>query len=285
MSNRRKFIKSSIIGMAGINLLPAVNTFAGDIAGHQPGKFNANLKFRFALVSDGHYGQPDTDSDGFYSKMVSWMQKEHKNSHLDMVIVNGDLVHNRPDLLTKVKTTYLEKIGVPFYTIPGNHDFADAKIWKDAFGYEDKYTVDKGDIGFVFANTADTKGAYVCPDVNFLKASFEKFKDKKIVFAILHIPPHIWLPEEKSIFVECPDVLELLHSYPNIKAAFHGHDHSLDGVRYTGNKFPHLFDSHFGGNWGTEYKGYRIVEVGMDNTINTYQVNASMNPKMNANKL
>lgn len=269
--------------MAGINLLPAVNTFAGSLENY-PVKGAAKHKLRFALVSDGHYAQPGTDSDTLYSNMVKWMHKEHQDNHLDFIIVNGDLVHNRPDLLPKVKSTYLDKFPVPYHTIPGNHDFADAKVWKSVFGYEDKYTVDKGDIGLVFANTADTKGGYVCPDANFLKASFEEFKSKKIVFVVLHIPPHVWLPEEKSIFVECPEIITLLHSYPNVKAVFHGHDHSLDGVRYT-DKLPHLFDSHFGGNWGTEYKGYRVVEVTDDNQINTYQVNASQNPKINATKI
>jgi len=273
-----------MLGVAGLNLLPALNTFAGAAETSSRVSAPGKHKLRFALVSDGHYGQPNTEYDQFYSNMVGWMQKEHKENHLDFVIVNGDLVHNRPDLLPKVKTTYLEKFGVPFYTIPGNHDFADAAIWKSVFGYEDTYTVDKGDIGLVFANTADTQGKYVCPNVNFLKASFEKFKDKSIVFVILHIPPHQWTPEDKTIFVDCPEVIELMHSYPNIKAAFHGHDHSQDGVKYT-NKLPHLFDSHFGGDWGTDYKGYRIVEVDLDNKIGTYQVNASQNPKLNSTKL
>lgn len=282
MSNRRNFIKSGIFGVAGLNLLPAVNAFAGDALPERvaPGKF----KMRFALASDGHYGQPGTESDKFYSDMVSWMQKEHQTNQLDFVIINGDLVHNRPDLLPKVKQTYLDKLPVPYYTIPGNHDFADAAIWKNVFGYEDKYMVDKGDIGLVFANTADTKGGYVCPDHNFLKSAFEQYKNKQMVFVILHIAPHQWLPEEKNIFTDCPEIVKLLHSYPNIKACFHGHDHSLDGIRYT-DKLPHLFDSHFGGNWGTDYKGYRIVEVAADNQINTYQINASLNPKMNSLKI
>jgi 3',5'-cyclic AMP phosphodiesterase CpdA len=283
MNTRRKFIKSGMIGMAGINLLPAINSFAGQ-PDHHPGNASGKFKLRFAIASDGHYAQPDTESDLFYTNLVSWLNKEHTDNHLDLIIINGDLVHNRPDLLKKVKETYLDKLPVPYHTIPGNHDFADAAVWKGVFGYEDKYVVDKGDIGFVFANTADTKGGYVCPDYNFLKASLDQFKTKSIVFVILHIPPHQWVPEDKTIFVDCPEIIELLHSYPNIKATFHGHDHTLDGVRYTG-KLPHLFDSHFGGNWGTEYKGYRIVEVTADNQITTYQVNASQNPKLNMNKI
>ena len=229
MSDRRKFIKSGIVGVAGIGLLPAVNSFAAE---HDavPAKGSGNFKIRFAIASDGHYAQPDTESDLFYTNLVGWLNKEHQENHLDLIIINGDLVHNRPDLLKKVKETYLDKLPVPYHTIPGNHDFADAAVWKTVFGYEDKYVVDKGDIGFVFANTADTKGGYVCPDYNFLKASLDQFKSKNIVFVILHIPPHQWvLPDEKTIFVDCPEIIELLHSYPNIKAVFHGHDHSLAG--------------------------------------------------------
>lgn len=281
MNNRRKFIRSGIVGMAGINLLPAINSFAAQ-PGNHPVTASRNFKLRFAIASDGHYAQPETESDLFYTNLVSWLNKEHQDNHLDMIIINGDLVHNRSDLLKKVKETYLDKLPVPYYTIPGNHDFADAAIWKSVFGYEDKYVVDKDDIGFVLANTADTSGGYVCPDDSFLKAELDRFKSKSIVFVILHIPPHQWLPEEKTIFVDCPEVIKLLHSYPNIKATFHGHDHTLDGVRYTG-KLPHLFDSHFGGNWGTAYKGYRIVEVNADNQIATYQVNASQNPEINRN--
>lgn len=283
MADRRKFLRSGLVSLAGISLLPSVNTFASTPQEY-PSTKGQKFKLRFALASDGHYGQPNTDSDGFYTNLVKWLSKEHEQNHLDFVIVNGDLVHDRPDLLPKVKQTYLDKLPVPYHTLPGNHDFADAKLWKSVFGYEDNYTLEFTDIGFVLANTADTKGKYVCPNNAFLKTSLNKFKDKSTVFVVLHIPPHQWLPEEKNIFVDCPETVELLHAYPNIKACFHGHDHSLDGVRYTA-KLPHFFDSHFGGNWGTDYKGYRIVEVTEDNQISTYQVNASQNPKLNSNKI
>jgi hypothetical protein len=58
----------------------------------------------------------------------------------------------------------------------------------------------------------------------------------------------------------------------------------LDGVRHSG-RLPHFFDSHIGGDWGTVYKGYRIVEVAEDYTIYTYQVNASQNPVLNSNAI
>lgn len=281
MFNRRKFITTSATGLAGIFLLPAVNSFASADNGYtsKPSK----LKFRFALASDIHYGQPGTGFEQNTANMVKWLNDDHAKNHLDMVIINGDLVHNRPDLLPEIKTKYLDKLSVPYQTIPGNHDFADAVVWKSVFNYEDHYTVEHGDIAFVLANTADTKGKYVCPDNSFIKQSLDKFKDKKVVFVVLHIPPVKWLNDEG--FLDCPETVEILHAYPNVKAAFHGHDHLLDGVRYTGNKFPHFFDSHIGGDWGTDYRGYRVVEINEQNEIYTYQVNASQNPRLNANKL
>ena len=39
-----------------------------------------------------------------------------------------------------------------------------------------------------------------------------------------------------------------------------------------------------GGSWGTDYRGYRVVEVGDDNAIYTYQVNASQNPVLNTSR-
>lgn len=282
MTSRRKFLRTAITGVAGLSLLPAINSFANNNNEYKR-QTAAKLKLRFAVASDIHYGQFHTDYALHTGNLIKWLQDDHEKNHLDLVIINGDLVHNQPKLLPEIKTQYLDKLPVPYYTIPGNHDFADAKIWKDVFGYEDKHVQEHGDVGFVFANTADTKGTYVCPDNAFIKASLDKFVDKKIVFVVLHIAPLRWLKEEEYMFLDCPDTVTLLHAYPNVKAVFHGHDHYLDGVRYTG-KLPHLFDAHIGGDWGTDYRGYRIVEVSDDNKVYTYQVNASQNPILNSTK-
>jgi hypothetical protein len=70
-------------------------------------------------------------------------------------------------------------------------------------------------------------------------------------------------------------LIKLFGEYKNIKAVFHGHIHSLDGLK-THNGIPYLFDAHFGGNWGTEYRGFRVVEVMKDNSILTYMMNPTV---------
>lgn len=282
MRNRRLFLKNTLAIVAGIAVLPTLNAFGSTISPQTPSN-TGKLKLRFAIASDGHYGQPDTDSDKFYTDLVHWLNEEHRTNQLDLVIINGDIVHDRPDLLPKVKSAYFDALKVPYYATVGNHDHADAKIWKEVFGYEDNHAFEMGDIGFVLASTSNTRGDYVCPNNVFLKEKLAAFASKQSVFVVLHIPPHQWLPQE-TFFTECAETLALLHSCPNIKAVLHGHDHSLDVVRYT-QKLPHLFDGHFGGNWGTAYKGYRIVEIATDDSIYTYQVNASKNPVINDLKL
>jgi 3',5'-cyclic AMP phosphodiesterase CpdA len=280
MSSRRYFIKSSVTGLILAGISPAVSalTPADQSALPDPEK---KLKLRFAIASDGHYGQPGTEYKKDHENMIRWLNEANEISAFNFVIINGDLVHDRPDLLHEVKKDYYDKLKVPFYAIPGNHDHTDTAMWKAIFGYEDNFSFEKNGVGFVLANTSNITGKYLAPNNDFLKRELDKFVDLKTVFVVLHIPPHHWVPENP--FVESPETIDLLHIYPNVKAVFHGHDHSLDAVFYT-NKLPHFFDSHIGGSWGTSYRGYRIVEVDEDNKITTYQVNASKNPMLNETK-
>lgn len=280
MTDRRSFIKGSVAG-ALLSSLPSISLIAA-MSSDSGARSDKKNRLRFAIASDGHYGQPGTDFKKDHDNMVRWLNEAHAQHPLNFVIINGDLVHDRPDLLATVKKEHYDKLSVPFYALPGNHDHADAIIWKSVFGYEDNFSFEKNGVGFVLANTSNTKGVYLCPDQAFLKKELDKFRSLKTVFVVLHIPPHFWVPE--SPFVDCPDTISLLHSYPNVKAVFHGHDHSLDAVFYTG-KLPHFFDAHIGGSWGTSYRGYRIVEVDEDDKITTYQVNASGNPALNETKL
>ena len=280
MSNRRFFLKSGLAAAVVAGLSPVLPSFAE--VNTIPARSGKAPKLRFAIASDGHYGQPGTEFKLHHENIVKWLNASHEQNPLDLVIINGDLVHDRPELLKEVKKDYYDRLKVPFYAVPGNHDHADTQLWKSVFGYEDNFAFEKNGVGFVLANTSDTKGTYLCPNNDFLKQELDKFKDLKTVFVVLHIPPHFWVPE--SPFVECPDTIKLLHSYANVKAVFHGHDHSLDAVFYT-NKLPHFFDAHIGGNWGTAYKGYRIVEVDENDQIKTYQVNASGSPLLNETKL
>src|SRR5690606_24792580 len=88
------------------------------------------------------------------------------------------------------------------------------------------------------------------------------------IFIFIHITPVKWTKHG----IDCPEFIDLLKQYKNVRAVFNGHDHDQDGVKIREN-IPFLFDSHIGGSWGTAYKGFRIVELGKDNTAVTYILN------------
>jgi predicted MPP superfamily phosphohydrolase len=129
MFNRRFFVKNGIAGivLAGVSPVVAALTPADQ---HALPKAEQKLKLRFAIASDGHYGQPGTDYKTDHANMVKWLNEAHSSNPLDFVIINGDLVNDRPDLLSEVKKDYFDHLNVPFYAVPGNHDHADTATWK-----------------------------------------------------------------------------------------------------------------------------------------------------------
>ncbi|MBC8034561.1 MAG: metallophosphoesterase [Chitinophagaceae bacterium] len=266
MTTRRSFLKtgSKALLIAGMptTLMAAVNRFA-------PG-----LKLRIAIVSDGHYGQPKTDYKTSHQNLLNWMYREYVDKQLDAIVFNGDLVHDDASLFGELKSDYLGKMTLPLYAVPGNHDHMDTDGWKAIFGHPDNHSFEMGNAAFIMANTSNPKGEYLCPNDSYIKKQLERYRRKKSVFLILHIPSHIWTPEQ-TFYTECTSTLSLLHQYSNVKAVFHGHDHSNDSVLYTGTNLPHFFSSHYGGSWGTPYCGYRILEIDGNDKITTYQMNAT----------
>lgn len=280
MTSRRHFVKAGISLLAAHAVAPSLHGMLSTSPAAD-GLSQASTKLRVAFASDGHYGQPGTPSDDTHADIIKWINQEHQVNKIDFVVFNGDIVHDQPALLKVVRDKYFGQLQMPYYALPGNHDHATAAVWKDCFGYDMNYSIERDDIAFVLANTSNEKGEYVCPDIRFLETEFEKFKSKALVFVVLHIPPYQWLKEE-TYFTHCEEVVALMHRYKNIKAVFHGHDHTLDGVRYTSG-LPHFFDGHYGGNWGTAYRGFRILEIGTDNSLVTFQKNPGLQPVLNKN--
>jgi hypothetical protein len=67
-------------------------------------------------------------------------------------------------------------------------------------------------------------------------------------------------------------VMELLESTPNVRAVFHGHNHSENGV-YISEERRYFFGSRAGGSWGAK-RGYRIVEIDDAQRVVSYHMNA-----------
>ena len=142
------------------------------------------------------------------------------------------------------------------------------KYWERIWGVPLNYDYVLGNNAFLFGTTSNAEGKYLPPDVQWFKQKLDEHKNKKNVFIFIHITPVKWTDNA----VDSPEFQELMRQHKNVRAIFNGHDHDQEGIK-TQDGVPYLFDAHFGGNWGTAYRGFRVVELQSKNTLLTYIMN------------
>ncbi|MEO8569344.1 MAG: metallophosphoesterase [Ginsengibacter sp.] len=270
--SRRKFLKLSLNGAVIINANNVLQPFTKGVFNFAPAN---RIVTRFAIASDGHYGQPATEYEFLHDQMIEWLNAEKKNRGIDFTIINGDLFHNDVTFLPNVKSKW-DQLKMPYYVSHGNHDETPEDNWKKIWNTPWHYSFEQKDAAFIVINSADDKGTYICPDVEWTKNELQRFKSKKQLFVFMHITPFKWT----GAGLPCPEIVELFDKQKNLKAVFHGHDHDQDDVKVNNGKY-YFFDSHVAGNWGTDYNGYRIVEILKSGEIITYQMNPSSRQKVN----
>ncbi|MEO6317140.1 MAG: metallophosphoesterase [Chitinophagaceae bacterium] len=261
--NRRNFIKYStpvILLLANGRLLQAAEM--------DPYEWEKRkVKLRFAIASDGHYGEPKTDYEQFYATMVSRVNEAHAANPFAFCMINGDIVHNDKTLYPAAKA-HLDNLQPRYYVSQGNHDHVTPAEWEAIWNiplYHD-FSIKK--TSFLIGTTSDETGAYKCPDLQWIAARLEAHKNQEQVFVFLHINT----AKLTANAIDCPELSVLLAKYKNVKAVFNGHDHDQEDIKIK-NEIPFIFDAHFGGSWGTSYRGFRVVEVMKDNSIATYIMN------------
>ncbi len=262
--SRRSFIKNISVASiflvgGGIESLSALDVY----------ERRKKVKLRFAVASDGHYGQPKTEFDAFFDKITNHINVFHQQNHLDFTVINGDIIHDKQPFMIEAKKK-LDQLTMPYYVTRGNHDMVSAEHWNDVWKMPLNHDVVIKKNAVLLGDTSNEAGKYLSPDLVWFQIKLEEHKKRKNTFIFIHIPQAKWTPNG----IDTPAFFDLLAKYPNVKAVFHGHEHDQDGVKMVG-KMPFLFDSHFGGNWGTAYKGFRIVEVMKDNSMVTYIMNPS----------
>lgn len=211
--------------------------------------------FRFATASDGHLGEPDTDSRRFLTEFVDGVNRADAAAALEFVVVNGDIGHGGVELLQEAKAG-LERLAVPFFATQGNHDEVDAADWKRVWGTPGNFVRRFGERSIVCANTSNLAGDYLCADRAWLARALAGEADQRDVFVFMHITPNTWT----KYGVACPAVREVLAAAGNVRAVFNGHDHDQTGVKVD-EGVHYIFDARYGGHWGTPYRAFRIAEV------------------------
>ncbi len=273
MISRRNFLELSLKSIVLIGAGSTLQSFA-------PGGFvlppRKKVKLRFALASDGHYGQPKTAFDDNHSNMVQLLNAEASGRGLDFSVINGDVFHDDPKLIHPAKAAW-DKLSMKYYVSHGNHDKIPEPEWEKVFGTAWHFDFREGNNAFIVLNTADVTGKYICPDLDWTRAALARHKEAKQLFVIMHITPVKWTEHG----IDCPELIEMFSAQKNLKAVFHGHDHAEDGMKEKNGKH-FFFDGHLGGSWGTPYFGYRIVEVLNNGEILCYQVNPKVKVPVNS---
>ncbi len=264
--NRRRFIKNLSVGFLLIN---GKTILTSDLSLFEKKK----LSLRFVVLSDGHFGQPKTNYQEFFDIAIGHVNNQHISKPFDFGVMNGDIIHDNVEFLGEAKKS-LDNLKFPYYVTKGNHDIASPQLWENTWKMPLNYDVVVNDHVLLFGNTSNEKGEYLQPDIQWLSSNLEKYKTAENLFLFLHIPPIKWTDNA----VNSIEYQELVKKYKNIKGVFHGHEHDQDGIKWK-DGIPYLFDSHIGGNWGTTYKGFRIVELYKDGSMLTY----IMNPKEKIN--
>ena len=232
------------------------------------------LILRFADASDGHYGQPETDYEGYFKSLVNRINGEHAVSPFEFCMINGDIIHDDKEYCPAAKAA-LDRLEMKYYVSQGNHDMLTAAEWEQTWKMPINLHFSSRKNSFVIASTSNETGKYLCPDLSWMATTLEKLKRQKNVFVFIHINP----VKLTTHAVDCPEFLHVLKRYKNVRAVFNGHDHDEEKIKLKEN-IPFVFDAHFGGSWGTDYRGYRIVELYSDNTIATWV----MNPEVKINE-
>ncbi|MBL7700363.1 MAG: metallophosphoesterase [Chitinophagaceae bacterium] len=260
--NRKEFLR--LAGSVTVLLANGQVTTANNISGFSAVK--PNVAFRFAVASDGHFGEEKTEYESHFSNVVAAINKEHARHPFKFSVINGDIVHNDKAHYPAAKKA-LDGLECKYYVTQGNHDHVTAEEWQSVWNMPVNFDFTYKRCAFLLATTSNEKGEYLCPDLEWLSGKLKEHKNRE-VFIFIHINPGALT----KYAVDCPPFFELLEKHGKVRAVFNGHDHDEDGIKKRNNT-PFVFDSHFGGSWGTEYRGYRIVEVMKDGSVITYVMN------------
>ncbi len=276
----------------------------------------SELKQRFLLVSDMHYSTEETPAEykliypeaktsvasgnafgktqrGKIDKIYDDIMVEHEHSAIDAVLVLGDLSIDDYDYrrlpisyVAKFKEDCMDRLPMPSYAIPGNHDSWPNDLWREMIGYDRQYVLEFSDVVFLMADTFPgtpakkdnpASGSAVAPlDDEYLRVNLEKYKGKKIFICAHHIDSNLVTEEGRRLIKESGDVVCMFRGHIHINGVYdmgeaYGNVELIDigGYGYCGMQYDGKYDFNvFDFKWAW---GYQIVEI-YDDKIRTYHV-------------
>lgn len=258
MINRKEFLTTAIpafLLLANGRIVQATSFFK-----------RSKPQLRFIVASDGHFGQPDTEYHSFFLQLTQRINEVHRQDPFHFCVINGDIIHDNTSLMPDAKKA-LDQLALPYYVTQGNHDHIDATgweaIWKLPVNYD--FSIDKHSC--LLLTTSNEKGEYLCPDTRWLQQKLDEHRHQENIFIFMHINP----AKLTTHGVQCDELEKIIAGNKRIRAIFNGHDHDEADIKQKGD-INYIFDGHFGGSWGTKYRGFRVVELLENGDLFTYML-------------
>ena len=187
--------------------------------------------FRFALFSDTHISsinpQPSED-------LQNAVNDVNALKDIDFVLVSGDVSNLGDTVSLKLAKQILEKLHVPYYVVPGNHDIRwsepQATNFKKIFRADKFSFIHKGYqfIGFATAPPVKSENGLIQKeDIDWMKIVLAKAGKEIPVFAVTHYPLQTG---DVDNWKEMTDVLKQY----NVIAVLGGHYHRNVFFNYDG---------------------------------------------------
>lgn len=192
----------------------------------------ASKPFRFALFTDTHIS---TSNPLATEDLRNAVNDVNAFPDIDFVLVSGDVTHSGDTTSLKVAKSLLQTLKVPFYVLPGNHDFrwnvgSGPAIFIHVFGI-DKFVFKHKNFVFAGFTTVPesnaSKATIQQTDIDWMKQIVTKNGKKKPAFIITHYP---LLTGDVENWKRMTDVL---HRF-NVKAILGGHYHRNVLLDYDG---------------------------------------------------
>jgi 3',5'-cyclic AMP phosphodiesterase CpdA len=232
-----------------------------------PGRLFAGEKaagaFDFIVINDIH--AHDANCSAWFDKVVASMKAQQAKPLF--CFIAGDITDDGEPEQFKVAGDAFQKLAMPVYAVPGNHDYTKFKgmkidAYNEAFPKSINYMFEQDGWQFMGLDSTD-ENKTVCsigrPTFDFVDATLAKLDKSKPIVLITHFPLGLHVPNRSTN----GDTLLNRFRDHNLAAIFGGHHHGYTNtfVRQIPIKTNRCCARLQGNHDGTKEKGYFICSV------------------------
>jgi predicted phosphodiesterase len=252
------FLTGIVIFMTACNDLFDYSPYAIDFEGKDKDVNKTNMVYLNNEENDSSIRIAFTgDTHRFYDEFndfVGAVNHLNKSSRIDFVIHVGDIADFGLPKQYLWGNSYLLKLDVPYFVVPGNHDMVGngGLAYLEMFG-EFNFSFIYNKIKFVFVNTNSREFSFSgkVPDIDLLDSELRPSGDFDQAVVIFHVPP---MDADFD-----PELEESFHStlakYDNVLFVVHGHRHHYEIYQ------PYSDSITYVNVYGVEYRKFNVINI------------------------